>query len=452
MDKVSKMSVDDLQSTAEWAGFERSAEWHRRVAIVLRDFSWFDAAFERFNKALELDPGMWLAKAGISKIFFARKQYRESLQNDEAVLKMAKENDQMQEIYKRMGDCYTSLSGDEDEVSDSLDTIRLLKMALESYKKAFAYSDVFYECIDNSLEILDIFAYHSDVILRKGKDSEKDAKTELPSKRQCFEQVMEIVHAMNDTAKDGTTNLVKYLHKNKYDDTEIFQIIALGAIELNEVEWLQGRYREAINLANKRRQPVVSACLALCLARLYAQYGNEEDRAVRIWETLGMEPVTSTALETDIGYARTEALNQLGQYCIRKAMEDESNAHLYVGKMERIVSKRRYGPRLGIAADSVPPNEVAIHLAAWYHKVGRDGDAREAVKHHIQDALIILSDDDPNNDYDGYWQLSRALMAIGDEVNAFAICYSLREYKDGLAVIDAQVRSHFHSVNLRNLC
>ena len=127
--------------------------------------------------------------------------------------------------------------------------------------------------------------------------------------------------------------------------------------------------------------------------------------------------------------------NQLGIYCIRKAISDESDAEQYVNKMERITAKRRYGARMGTEG-FVPPNDVALYLAAWYHKVGRDEEAHEAVKAHIQDALVILSDDDPSNDMEGYFNLSRALLAIGDERNAVAIFNAIRPYKNGLAVIE----------------
>ena len=127
-------------------------------------------------------------------------------------------------------------------------------------------------------------------------------------------------------------------------------------------------------------------------------------------------------------------MDELGRLCIRKALEDESKAGRYVRKMERITSKRRYGGRIGIE-NSVPLNDVALYLAAWYHKVGRDEDAREAVKGHIRDALVVLSDDDPTNDIDGYWNLVKALLLVGDEANALAVYHSVRPYENGQAVI-----------------
>ena len=48
--------------------------------------------------------------------------------------------------------------------------------------------------------------------------------------------------------------------------------------------------------------------------------------------------------------------------------------------------------------DSVPPNDISLFLAAWYHKLGRPERGRELVKPHIRVGLVILSDDDPSID------------------------------------------------------
>ena len=100
-------------------------------------------------------------------------------------------------------------------------------------------------------------------------------------------------------------------------------------------------------------------------------------------------------MATENGTARTYAINHLGQYCIRKVLENESAAAWYIEKMERIAAKRRYGASMG-TEDSVPPNDISLFLVAWYHELGRSERARELVKPHIRDGLVILSDDDPS--------------------------------------------------------
>ncbi len=128
----------------------------------------------------------------------------------------------------------------------------------------------------------------------------------------------------------------------------------------------------------------------------------------------------------------------LGQYCIREALHGGPNAEKYITKMERIAAKRRYGTRIG-TEDSVPANDIALCLGAWYRKMDRMAEAREIVKPHMQDALIILSDDDPSNDDGGYWNFSRAFISLGDIPNATAMFNAMRGYKDGIAVMTESV-------------
>jgi tetratricopeptide (TPR) repeat protein len=431
-----------MESAAEWAGLEQTAEWHRRLGRVLRDVGCYEAALKHFEKAVSIDPGMWLAKAGIALIYILQEKYQEALDCNEAALMLAEADDRNEtkdkdyglwSIYLKSAECYAKLSAAIEEGGDKKQKVRLLKLALENYKKAFSFNDTDFTCVEKSLGYLYDFAYSDDLTVTEA-DGSTNEDLKIPTERECLEQIMELLHLLNDTDKGETTNLVKYLHKNMYDDDSLFEIIACAASDLEELEWLQSKYVEAIAFAGKNRLPVISANLAVCLGRLYGIYGNEEERAVRLWEAVGTERITSTALASDIGYARTTALNNLGQYYIRKAIKNDLNADRYIMKMERIVAKRRYGARMG-TEDSVPPNDVAIYLAAWYHKVGRDEEAREIVKPHIRDALMILSDDDPSNDMDGFWDISRALVAVGDDVNAVAAFHAIRNYEDGKAVI-----------------
>ena len=46
------------------------------------------------------------------------------------------------------------------------------------------------------------------------------------------------------------------------------------------------------------------------------------------------------------------------------------------------------------------------------------------------------SDDDPSNDDEGLEAMSSALVAVGDDSNALAMFHALRQYKDGVAIIN----------------
>lgn len=58
----------------------------------------------------------------------------------------------------------------------------------------------------------------------------------------------------------------------------------------------------------------------------------------------------------------------------------------------------------------------------------------------MKDALVILSDDDPSNDSQGYISLANAFIAVNDDINALAVYQSFRPMKKGIAVLAADTK------------
>ena len=121
-------------------------------------------------------------------------------------------------------------------------------------------------------------------------------------------------------------------------------------------------------------------------------------------------------------------------------------------KDHSVLTHRRGAAFSGL--DSAPPNEIALYLSAWYCKKGHveskrliadfrgnstnwyaTTEAHELAKPHVKDALVILSDDDPSNDSQGYISLANAFIAVNDDINALAVYHSFRPMKRGIAVL-----------------
>jgi hypothetical protein len=58
----------------------------------------------------------------------------------------------------------------------------------------------------------------------------------------------------------------------------------------------------------------------------------------------------------------------------------------------------------------------------------------------VKDAIVILSDDDPSNDGQGYINLANAFIAVNDDINALAVYQSLRPMKKGVAVLASDLK------------
>ena len=318
VDKEQTLSEEDIRATAEWAGFEKTADWHRRVAKVLRENKWYEAAIDEFNRALELDSKLWTARGGIATALYQQEKYREALEQQQLTLKIVEQSEEvvpgsvdggtLMWTYKQMGDCYAKFCDEIEAGGDWQEKERLLTLALKSYKQAFHYWNTGYAHLAGVIAILD--PTWRQQMAKEFHCSNNNPKDPVV-KQNGYEQIMELLHELDATPKGDTTNLIKWLQYGKNDRAELNKVIALAAKATKQVGWLQEQYRAAITNANKLRQPVTSAYMALRLARLNAQYGDDEEKALRIWEAIGSEPVTSVALATEIGYGRRASANNI---------------------------------------------------------------------------------------------------------------------------------------------
>ena len=163
----------------------------------------------------------------------------------------------------------------------------------------------------------------------------------IPTNPGCYQHIMQSARDLDGTLRDDKhTNFIHSLMEFTYDVDEYHSILSNAARETGELEWLQDRYRAAISAAKKDLQPVTAACLNLCLADIIYKYGDQ-DRAMRIWESVGLESGQTTRVQSEISYARWQALNKLGMHCITIAFEDESQAGRWVEKMENIIARSR---------------------------------------------------------------------------------------------------------------
>jgi hypothetical protein len=189
---------------------------------------------------------------------------------------------------------------------------------------------------------------------------------------------------------------------------------------------------------------VLIGVLSLCLAELYVVYGDEPDKAIRIWEHIGTQGSGSAKLDTDIAWTRQWALNKLGMHCLKTALEDETKVERLIPKMERVASLRRHGTRPAYQ-NKIPPSDMSKYLAFWYRRQGRMEEARQLVWPHIKDAILIFFDDDPSNDGHGFYDLARVFNALGDIENFLAAMHANRRYVAELAVLEGDQKSSNNS-------
>lgn len=430
--------VELIERSALWQDPKKTAQWYRVVGRTMREYQWYEVGMKYFEAALEIQPGWLAVYLGVMTLYVSQKKYIEAIHSGEDALKSSQSEEAKHlvqtpfaenDVYELMGLSYRALAKQRTGEGTIEERHSLLERSLQCYSDGFYSDKSDYVCVTGRFEVL------QDLMIEAAKFPNSKAL----SRSEHSDEVMRTLYQLENAETEGNTNLISFIQNNPYEHTSygmscLLDIFAAAAAEKCQIEWLRSIYRRAIVCAENDLQSILAIRLKLALAELYSLYDNQPDKALRIWEGIGLSTNHIAGNASPMASAREMALNQLGQYCIRKALEDDSQSNHYVTKMESIVARRR---RVDISNFDtwIPPNDVALHLASWYHGKGRDSEAREVIRPHIQDAIMILSDDDPSNDRQGFWMLKRALIAIGDDRNAFAILHAHRKYENGLSFI-----------------
>jgi tetratricopeptide (TPR) repeat protein len=365
--------------------------------MSLRDNDYYDAAIPHFQKALELDPSLWLARSGEAQSHYNKateEAYRAAIELDTITvneLNRVLPDDSMPQTaidfhlhtcLERMGHCYRLLGNHEGEV--------------EAYKRAFSFSNRCDVCLCALFRLYRRLERHEDIL-------------------ELFQSLNEPIEGVEYTRL--TESLLRegnYRFKYSY-----FDAVTIAAFKLKEIPFVVRMYRNAIIVARKQHKPVQATHLELGVAEIYDHYCHDSERAARIWERI-VDTYRSTKAETEIAEAKSVASRNLAQYLLKKTMEvgrNSSEAERCGVVLERLAQTKS---RTGITINA---SEATLTLGAWYKLMGRDEEARACFQVQIKEGIRMLSDDDPDNDWDAYWDLIFVLLAAGDDKNALVMIW-----------------------------
>ena len=392
---------EDIISVAEWPDLDKTALWHRRLAMALREKTEYDKSLEHFTKALELDSKMWLARSGIAAVHVQKQEYEKAIELDTITEQELQQ--QLTEDSKNSASTKLNLHTIQERIANCYD-------ALEDEENSFAY-------------------YQHAQRNNRGCDT---CTCEILSKmhaKHLYSDVIDLLKAMDEEEVPGQkiSRLTESLWQNQYEG-DYFTIAATAAHETKNLDFLMEAYGKAIHAARKRLKIVIASLLELLLAKICYRYAREQKKAVRIWNQI-FETFAGSKEQSEIFYTKRQASIGLARYYGQRALEKgvgSEDADKYIRKLERLAK-----PRARSANDSrtfISASEPAVILGMWYRLNGMNEDARACFKPSIQEGLQILSDDDPDNDDEGYFQLLTALIAAGDDENVIAILRFIGNY------------------------
>ncbi|KAH0543160.1 hypothetical protein FGG08_002505 [Glutinoglossum americanum] len=391
-------TAQEILHVAEWAQFEKTALWHRRLAIVFREYAMYDNALIHFDKALQMDDTMWLARSGIAMLHMSKAEYEEAVRlhkvSEETLQKMLVAEPQ------RSASIKSSLHSIQESVSECYYRLRDKETALEYRQKAFSNNNRCNDCINVCLNLLAEKERYQDIIsMLKGMDDE------IPGQ--------------------GYSRLTESFWKNQFELAPFTMAATRASQETNELPFLIDAYHAAIAAAKKELRMVTASLLELCLAGVYYVHGEDQERAVRMWKKI-RKTFAASKVEAEMIFVKDEALTCLARHWFKMALgadKGSSLARRCVDKLERLAKFKVQ--TAGPPSTFISTNTSSIILGLWYRLNDQTEDARACFRAHVKEAIQILSDGDPGNDFDGYLKLGLVFIAAGDDKNAVAMFQAL---------------------------
>lgn len=424
--------ISVILTAAEWPQLKKTALWHRRLAMCLREYKYYDEAMEHFQVALDIDPGMWLAYGGMAMTYAAQKKYEKAIELEklsdsiieELETKSTEQDSSRSSLAAGRGVANTTIASYYKATGDS-------NNALKFYRKAFEFQKLDYELAYNCIQIL--------------------ADTQQGSR-----DIIQLLKGMQDTVPGTDWSRLTAMIWQYYWWDEPFFIACKKTAEVLEIlPWMIGVYEVAASTARKNRKSVLAHSLEICICELYQAAGYAEEKVVQMWERILKVTTKPGAMEKwDMQVCKDYVVDKYAPYCLemaRKLGGATPEAMPWVDKLEKLCKVKH--KVTDDAPEVITTNRAAIYLGLWYRETGRGEEAFACFHAFIKEALMILSDDDPNNDASGFYDLAHALVAAGDEENTVAALQSMqpqlidKNQVDGNASADVETNSNIGEDN-----
>ena len=381
-----------LRFLAEYGGFEQNAYWHRRLAKTYRDAAYINAAIKEFNISINMNDQDYVALEGMAFCYERRKDYLSAIKWEYKALAALPEKLGVEKVrlLQQISEWKTQLEDKDGAIEASHAAYSLSPQGVGT---SIAYLSAL-EAACNFHAILD-FA----------------AKLETIS-----------------SAREGESMLT-FLFVETWGRAH--DIIGNAARRLGRTDSVEQPMRDALAAVERRESSHGLAStnfdLQFCVLGL-ANFLNK----YAIYETT-LEPLPKRTTGYDSWSPRIVIQNRLCQLYYHKAKTAECAGIPFEHWVTKLEGLAETGNAKGVQ-DVSSSGDPSLMLGLWYRLHGREQEAKLCFRTQILNGIDMLTDDEPENDMNGYITLALALLKAGDRENAgaaFAITTApLDRFKD----------------------
>ncbi|KAL4919677.1 hypothetical protein BDW62DRAFT_178800 [Aspergillus aurantiobrunneus] len=376
---IRHLRSDRIFQLAELCGFEQDANWHVRVASALHDANHLEDAIKQYREAEQKDPNSWVAKSGISTAFAGTGEYDKAVRKAQRAFKC---------VPPPYGACASNIY-----LNISLwQGLRGNTQAqIEAAHKAYSYQTASWSRL----------AYYFTVLGRNLR----------------FTDLLELCKTLSETDRRdlGGSRLAQLL-LGWEEGHLLFGRSAVESKKREDSKFVEQVLRETVKAAQKRGDPEAVVFQQYQLGKFYLQHLRDESRARYQWEKLGAVAQDDPNAKL---YARQMQCRALAELYLTSGLMAEKTARVDGQKDEDTGAQEQPDIKLlkGLADETPVAKEncadaVAL-LGYWKRKCGQKNRHKDLFKAKICQGIRILQDEDPFNDFDGYFILGKALLLAG---------------------------------------
>jgi tetratricopeptide (TPR) repeat protein len=375
---------------------EENSLWYERIGQACHSANEYKAAIEWFDKAKSSPDCHWTANEG-QALAYAQLGELEDGPHKEAACR------EMEAVLTILR---SSRKDDRLTDDDREALVRNLKK-LASWQEQLKATDRAFALYEEVLEV-DPHEYGTRCDLLTAlyeQNREEEAKNMLiriknqPGKLKDFNQFSE---------------LLRHLTGNEDDDDNLNIIVALAQTDNTFSQHTLEALRSAIDDARRNDLTVSQGVLLLYQGIVLARGTTDDARlqqAVYSWEDCQSLYLAS---RYDLMETHRLAACYVTQYHFQQATKQGASAQECEQHFNKLLKISR------IADTWTHSFRPTSFLASYYVHQDQPEEARKLFMEEIVDALDILSDRDPDNDYYGYKLLANVLMYTGDDLNALS--------------------------------
>ena len=380
-------AADWVQSTLGIQEYE--SLWFERLGLTYGRLEEFEAAIAAFKKAKDFPDVHWKVNEGLAMAYAGSQKYHLACREMEIVFTNFRSKNTLE--YEEREQFLSDLQSYAGWKIDS----KRPQDAFSAYEEALKLNPFNYEICCLLLGVLE-----------KVKDNSRT--------RDFFTRLNSQVGNKEDWNR--LADLLYYVATDHGSPHDAFIAITRLARQTNLSENILADFDAALKIAERDKSTYSHGCLLLYKGILQArQYeeGKAMKSALACWEQCR---ALLRASEWDDSSARFYADHLISGFHCKKAVaawkKNESDA-FHLKKLEAI-SGLSYGHL------TFPLFENVCLLGACYLACGQSDRTKKLFLPHMEYAIDMLSDDDPDNDADGYVYLADVLLHSGDDMNALS--------------------------------